>query len=648
MEQRIVIIDGDQKARDRIVEVLSSESSYTCLAAQDAEEGLGLLRRYDPRLAFVGDGLPSRDGMQFLREVRELHPHVATIYTSGDGSASTILQAFRLGARDFLLKPLDRQDVVTAAQRVLRLGAPTAGPTDLARQLRAANAKLEHRLEELNTVYAIGRAVTSLLDLNQVLNRVVEGVTYALRAEDGMLMLLDPERDELYLRAVKDVGERTARTLRLDVDDSAAGSALRGNRPVNLSGDAVKLATGYLVKSLLYVPVRAPEQGVIGVLGVANRSSDKRFTHHEIAIASALADYAGIAIENARLYREAETERAKLHAILGQAAEAILVADEENRLLLCNAAAREALHLAEADLAGAQGPPLVEDVVDVPAILDLLARGQEADHTVEGEVTLDNGRIYNAHLTPVGGVGRVLMLQDVTHLKELNRLKSEFVTAVSHDMRTPLTSVQGYIELLPKVGPVNEKQERFLARMETSLKNITDLIDDLLDIRRIEAELDLAMEVCDLRTVIDAVVGRMRPYAAEEGQDLAWEAPSSSLQVRCNPRRMAQAVENLVSNAIKYSNPGGQVAVTAREDEGHVFVSVSDEGIGIAPEEQPPIFERFYRGRSEDVAGVPGTGLGLSIVKAVIDKHGGRVWVESQPGVGSTFSFVLPAPDGQI
>lgn len=460
-------------------------------------------------------------------------------------------------------------------------------------------------------------------------------------------MLLDPASDELYLRAAKDMRDKTARNLRLAVDDSAAGRALRWNRPVNLSGDEVKLTTGYLVKSLLYVPVRAAERGVIGVLGVANRSKSQPFTRRDIAIASVLADYAGIAIENARLYSEAETERAKLHAILGQAEEAILVVDEENRLLLCNAAARQALRLTLADLDGAQGPPPVEAVVQASVILELFTDQQEGGRPLHSEVSLDTGRIYNAHLTPVDGVGRVLMLQDVTHLKELSRLKSEFVAAVSHDMRTPLTSVQGYIDLLAKVGPVNEKQERFLARMETSLRSITDLIDDLLDIRRIEAELDLEMEACDLRGVIDGVVQRMRLYAEDEGQDLVWQAPPSALEVRCNPRRMAQAVENLVSNAIKYSNPGGQVVVTASEDEGHVFVSVSDEGIGIPREEQPRVFDRFYRGKSEDVAGIHGTGLGLSIVKAVIDKHGGRVWVESQPGVGSTFSFILPAPDAQ-
>jgi signal transduction histidine kinase len=151
------------------------------------------------------------------------------------------------------------------------------------------------------------------------------------------------------------------------------------------------------------------------------------------------------------------------------------------------------------------------------------------------------------------------------------------------------------------------------------------------------------MEPCDLRSVIDEVVQRTRPYADQKDQELDWEKPSSPLRVHCNPRRMAQAVENLVTNAIKYSSSGGRVAVTAREDDGHVVVSVSDEGIGISSDEQLRIFDRFYRGKAEEVAGVPGTGLGLSIVKAVIDKHGGRVWVDSQPGAGSTFSFVLPA-----
>jgi signal transduction histidine kinase len=295
------------------------------------------------------------------------------------------------------------------------------------------------------------------------------------------------------------------------------------------------------------------------------------------------------------------------------------------------------------ELSESQAPRPIEEVVRDATLRDLFAETGDEDRTTHRQVTLDNERTYNAHLTPVEGVGRVLMLQDITHLKELDRLKSEFVATVSHDLRTPLTSIQGYIELLPQIGPLNRRQEKFVRRVESMLASITELINDLLDIRRIEAELNLEMELCDLSEIINDVLGRLEHHAEGKAQDLRREIPEALPLVRGNPQRLAQVVDNLVINAIKYTQVGGRIAVSAIGDQGHVVVNVSDNGPGIPPEEQPRIFDKFYRVESEEVTGVAGTGLGLAIVKAIVEKHQGRVWVESQPGVGSTFSFILPA-----
>ncbi len=652
MNEQILVIDADPGTQHRLAEALSGREH---LLASNGEEGLRLVHSYDPGLIMLDHQLPDRDSFELLEKLQALCPDVPVIFTATDRSARTILRAFRLGASDFVAKPFDPEEIMAAIQRTLpALRPPSTGSgpmhsrhDDLTRQLREANRQLQDQLQELNTVYAIGRAVTSLLDLNQVLNRVVEAAVYTVGAEEGTLMLLDEESNELYLRAAKDVDERTAHNLRLRVDDSAAGRAIQENRPVHLTGDRLKLATGYLVKSLLYVPLRSPERGAIGVLGVANRRADAVFSQRDVTLMSALADYAAIAIENAWLFKHAETERAKLEAVLREAEEAILVVDEDHRILLCNAAACDIWHLTRAGLSLGQAPRPVEEVIPDATIKDLFVETRETGEPVHREVTLSDERTYNAHLTPVKGVGRVLMLQDITYLKELDRLKSEFVATVSHDLRTPLTSIQGYVELLPQVGPLNEKQELFIERVEISLESITNLINDLLDIRRIKSKLDLEMEPCDLREIIDGIVGRLTHQATEKGQTLRWERPKTLPLIRGNPQRLSQVVDNLVNNAIKYTQEGGHVTVTATLDNGHVVVSISDDGIGIPPEEQPRIFERFYRVESESIIGTGGTGLGLAIVKAVVEKHNGRIWVKSKPGVGSTFSFVLPAIDDE-
>nr|HID13774.1 PAS domain-containing protein [Anaerolineae bacterium] len=334
-----------------------------------------------------------------------------------------------------------------------------------------------------------------------------------------------------------------------------------------------------------------------------------------------------------------EVERAKLEAVLREAQEAVIVVDEEDNILLCNAAARAALDLAEANLLRRH----VAEAIPHLTLREMFAQVRETGQAAHSEVPLKDGRTFNAQLTPIEGVGRVLVMQDITHLKELDRIKSEFVATVSHDLRTPLTTIQGYIELLPRAGPLNAQQREFIERAGESMQAITELIGDLLDVGRIEAGFDLEMMPCDLREVIEEAVKDFRPQAAEKGQDLRWQPPEALPLVQGNPLRLRQVMDNLLSNAVKYTQEGGWIAVSAVEDNGHVVVRVADNGIGIPPAQQPYIFDKFYRVESDETADIKGTGLGLAIVKAVIEKHNGRVWVESRPGVGSVFSFVLPA-----
>lgn len=175
------------------------------------------------------------------------------------------------------------------------------------------------------------------------------------------------------------------------------------------------------------------------------------------------------------------------------------------------------------------------------------------------------------------------------------------------------------------------------------MESVTELIGDLLDMGRIEAGFDLEMTPCSLVQVIGAAVENNRLLAKEKRQDLHWEPPETLSLVRGNMRVLGQAMDNLIGNAIKYTHEKGKISVSAEEEKGYIVVRVADNGIGIPPADQPRIFDRFFRVESEETAGISGTGLGLAIVKTAIEKHNGRVWVESKPGEGSVFCFVLPA-----
>jgi signal transduction histidine kinase/CheY-like chemotaxis protein len=638
-QERVLIIENDAQVQKLLAKQVLKPSGYQALLARDGKEGLRLAEEKQPDLIILDMNLPKMNGLKVLEALQQRDVDTPVIFTAAPESAGLVVQALRLGACDYVVKPFDPQEMQEAIQRALVATTLREERDQLTRQLLETNQQLQRQLQELNAIYTIGRSVTSVLDLSRVLNRVVEAAVYVAGAEEGMLLLLDEEGDELYLRAAKDLDDEFGRNLRVRVDDSAAGRAIQTGRPVLLSGGNLKLVTGYLTKALLYLPLRVPERGVIGVLGVVNRESERSFVERDVFLLSALADYAAIAIENARLFERAEVERAKLEAVLREAQEPVIVADGETTILLCNAAARIALSLGETAVLHLP----VSEAISNTTLCEMFIQASETERVVHGEVPTEDGHTFNAQLTPIEGVGWVLVMQDITHLKELDRVKTEFVSAVSHDLRTPLTSILGYVELLPKVGPLNDQQQGFVQRVHESMETITELIGTLLDINRIEAGFDLEIVPCDLVEVIEEVLGDIRPMAQEKEQDVRWQPPKALPLVQGNPHRLRQVLDNLLSNAVKYTPKRGWVAVSVEREGEHVVVHVADNGIGIPPSQQPYVFDKFFRVESDDTLDIAGSGLGLSIVKAVIERHNGRVWVQSKPREGSVFSFVLPA-----
>jgi signal transduction histidine kinase len=310
----------------------------------------------------------------------------------------------------------------------------------------------------------------------------------------------------------------------------------------------------------------------------------------------------------------------------------VVVVGPDNRLILINPSASEAF--------GVSQPNATGQLFD-SAILNAQARSLFNGQTRGGEIQLEDGRVFNAHVTPIASVGRALVMQDITHLKKLDRIKSEFVTAVSHDLRSPLTAILGYVDLIQRGGPVNEQQGEFIARVRQSVHAINSLITDLLDLGRIEAGFDTQKEPTSLAAVARYAVDAFKPQADAKQQILVVSLPEGLPRVYANTLRLRQMVANLMDNAIKYTPPGGDVHVTVSADGDQLLLMVSDGGIGIAPADQPYIFDKFYRASNVRV-GYAGTGLGLSIVKSIVEAHSGRIWLDSKLNQGTTFTVVLP------
>ena len=231
----------------------------------------------------------------------------------------------------------------------------------------------------------------------------------------------------------------------------------------------------------------------------------------------------------------------------------------------------------------------------------------------------------------------------------MDRLKSEFVANVSHELRTPMTSIKGYVDimLMGAAGKLSDQQTNFLEVIKSNTDRMITLVNDLLNISQMETgRIELDIVPLDVRPVLEAAISRVRLMAEKENREmsLALDLPDALPLVLADSDRLEQIVQNLVDNAYHYTPAGGHIWVSAHLEGDYLQVDVRDDGIGIPPEEQERVFERFYRGEDTLVIKTAGTGLGLSIVQNLVEMHGGRIWVTSEgvPGAGSVFSFTIP------
>ena len=642
--ERVLVVDDRRDNIEFVVDYILKPNGYKALTAKDGEEGLRKALTENPDLIIMDNNMPKMTGLQVMEALKEKGLNIPVILMTFHGSESLAVQFFRLGVKDYIIKPFTVEEMLEAVDQALTEVRLRKERDQALASLVEANRQLGRRVKELNILYGMGKSVASLLDLEKLLGRVVEAVVYITGAEEGFLMLVDEETGELYVRAAQGPKEKYPRSLKLRVEDSIADGVVKTGEAVMIGGSASEkdIRTAYLVKALLSAPLKTKDK-VIGVLSVDNKTSDKTFTDNDLYLLSALADYAAIAIENAQLFTAVKSERSKLEIIIGSTEDAVIVTDSEMRVLLLNRAARRAFGIKSAE---ATNKPIAQ-VVKNESLIHLFIRSIDSSQAQRGEIPLEDGRTLNANLTPIPGVGYAAVMQDITHLKELDRMKSEFVSNVSHDLRSPLTTIKGFVQLLPKAGPLTPQQQEFSARILKGVDNITELIQDLLDLGKIEAGVGLEMDACQLDAIINKVVEDLRSQAEAKRQHLDVELPLQLSPVLGNELRLGQVVANLVGNAIKYTPDGGLITVRANNSNGQIVVSVQDTGVGIPLADQPYIFDKFYRVQNEETESISGTGLGLAIVKSVIERHSGRVWVKSEPGVGSTFTFILPKYNDQ-
>lgn len=560
----------------------------------------------------------------------------------------------------------DRQARLTGLQHRLADSARDLDGKTQAMQQMATS--LGNRVQELRTLQEGLKAISSALTLSEVLRLIVANASQVLEGAHCAVVLPGEDQDKVTGFTVQDGQGEILEPALLHFHRSVMTWMMDQSKPI-LSDQVVNdqrlgNVVGPEIVSMIGVPMFLGE-GVIGALS-ATSSSAGAFSNEDLALLSAFADQAVVAVKNARLYeqlaqeqqqtaqlyRHVEERRSELEAILRGIADGVIVTDSELNLLLMNPVATR-MFPPKSDVTTSL--PLPELVPNE----ELVAMFHEALHSegksVVREISLSSGQeraptIYQALASPfLGADGRIrglaTVLRDITAQKEIERMKSNFLSVVSHELKTPLHSIKGFVDiiLLGKTGEITDTQKDFLQTVQDQATRLQNLINDLLEFSRLESgQVKLRLGEVSLRELTSAVCDRLLPLA-EHGQVQLVNHTSDDLPpVEADQMRIEQVLSNLVDNALKFTPPMGTVTIHAEDAGDEVLVSVSDTGIGIAASELEKIFDRFYQVQSGSTRRYRGTGLGLTICKHIVEYHQGRIWADSVEGQGSTFSFVLP------
>ncbi|HNF93927.1 MAG TPA: ATP-binding protein, partial [Anaerolineales bacterium] len=502
---------------------------------------------------------------------------------------------------------------------------------------------LNARLEEINRLLQVSQGVASSLEMQDAVKPVLEAIIST--GANSVRVVLSPSiLPDTFIELPSTFTSGPAEDKYAHLDDQILDLAQSQERIVipNLTRSRELMLEPNQPQPLALLAVALKHENRYYGVVWAGYEQPRKFSDSDVRFMTSLAGQAALAVANAHLYLNVEASRRQLEAIINSSPDPVIVTDHRNRLLLANHAATSAL---KQDMDTTRSGMETEKVIKLRPLLALLQSTTSEKQSTE--IVLPDSRTYLATASPVmvegRQIGRVCIMRDVTHFKELDTMKSEFVATVSHDLRSPLTLMRGYATMLDTVGELNEQQQGYVKKIVTGVENMSRLVNNLLDLGRIEFGVGLQVENVSVLDIIERVTGALQLQALQKSIQLNVELPKDMPHaVEADQALLHQAVYNLVENAIKYTPPSGRVTIRTVSQPEQLVFAIDDSGIGIPAEDVPHLFEKFYRGKQREARSQPGSGLGLAIVLSIAESHRGRVWVESTVGKGSTFYLQIP------
>jgi signal transduction histidine kinase/GAF domain-containing protein len=575
-------------------------------------------------------------------------------------------------------------------------------------------AETEYRLTEVTTLYSLANQITHSLELECVLETIVEALQAAIGCRGCVLFLLDEETGILDIKAAAGVKPKWRKAAKLRLGEGIAGKVAMTGQSIYIPDtrqcpDYVVFDPE--VRSLLVVPM-VSQGRTVGTLNVDDTCPDA-FAPDQERLLTIAAAQAAVAITNASLFEETVFEKTQTEAIINHMADGLLMLDEALCVAQLNPALEQMLGIKAASVMGRSISELANDprfeplvsisrielppeeveqweidgmalpcddcMIKLPGVEKLTGEVRQVERpaslctqcpvlesyadiharqgVIEQEIALGEpiNRILKVSSSLVldrsgKHLGQIKVVYDVTKERELDRMKSDFISMISHELRTPLFSIQGFIRLILDGQVPDEKtQTNFLTVVEGQAQHLASMVDDLLDLSQLEAGLiDLKLETVQIGEIVRQTITKLHSLAQSKRIVLKVHMTDNVPPLTGDRRWLEHVMTNLIGNAVKFTPEEGRVWVLVKRRASDVVVQVIDSGIGIPKEAQRNLFSKFFQVDGSATREVGGTGLGLYIARRIVEAHGGRIWVDSEAGKGSAFSFSLPLSEALL
>ncbi len=546
IRDRILVVENDPLVADLIARQALLSAGYQTQVVSDATTAISRAIQISPDAIIANLDLPGLSGKDLMVALTSQGLNTPVIVLARKGQEADIIQAFRLGAVDYMLWPLKEPEVINVVERVLRSGRERKERELLARQLQRTNQELQDRVRELTTIFAIGKAVTSITDQTLLFERILEGATRVTQADLGWFLMRSDDKAPFLLVSQRGLPASAAEHIQRPWDDGISSLVALSGEPLSIHGEPVKrFKIAGLGQSALIVPIKAQKQ-VIGLLTVMRRKP-LSFNTSDQHLLQAVADYASISITNSRLFHAVEERARSLESMAGSAQ--------------------------------------------------------------TGE-----------------------------------RINYQILMKVKNELRPPLAEALSALDKLTKdpTARWNPDQRQDLARLQDQLQSMGKITEAIIPPRIDQAASGRATALSE---VIRQAVQRFQGFAQRSGLALVSEIPDEPVMVPADAGHIAQALDGLLSNALKFSNPGGQIIIRVEKPSAkQAHVMVCDSGPGLDSKQIEALFNaeghnKVLNSRAQRFGGL---GVNLALVKEIITRQNGKIWIESQPGTGTTFHFTLP------